>query len=381
MKLLRHLRPSQHPALFYFASVLLIVGTIALLPAQGPGSSRPRPLPIVSVVTEEGQRVAFDQAIWQLRELSKVLPLDQPWPANAQALQIAFTKHQLNQHTPARAIPVPAEIVRDVYLVGQDRIIGNTTYLIDCGDEGVAIIDPTYESEVEHTIENVKACGFAAEKIRWVLNTHCHYDHAMADAEFSRRGAQIAAGDADADAIEKGTRVTAYYNLPPQKDPQTGAIRPYPKSKIALRLSNGEELRLGNKVFHVIHTPGHTPGSVCFLLQVEGKNLLFSGDTVLYDGRLGWQGNPYADNTQYLASLEKLARFKLEPRRTERFQFDLLLPGHGALSLDKAYLDIDKALEHARWQLANNLGIQATPFATNYYRQKMFGRPASPVAP
>lgn len=354
---------------------LLFLATLATALAQ------PEIRPLAGVITEENQRVVFDQIIWQYRELSKRLPLAERWPQTPPDIQQALAKHQLNQRTPPKAIPVPARIVRDVYLIGQEHIVGNLTYLIDCGPEGLAIIDPTYASEVERTLANVEKCGFARDRVRWVLNTHCHVDHAMADAEFAQRGAQIIAGDDDADAIERGTRVTAYYLMDElnRPDPQTGRPRGFPKSEVHRRVFDGEELVLGNKTFHVIHTPGHTPGSVCFALQVDGQNLLFSGDTVLYDARLAWQGNPYADNARYLASLEKLAAFKLEPRRAEPFPFDVLLPGHGAIALDKAYLDLEKAVEHARWQLENLRTIHSIPFGTDYYRKRMFGRPA--VAP
>jgi glyoxylase-like metal-dependent hydrolase (beta-lactamase superfamily II) len=363
-----------------FAVLFLALAT-CLAPRAQPANP-PAELPVL--VTDENQRVAFDQTIWQFRELAKVLPLDEPWPRGAPQLQAAFAKYGLNQATPPKVLPIPARLARDVYLVGQAGVGGNNlTYLVDCGEAGLALIDPTYESEVEPTLAQVEKAGFAPDRIRWVLNTHCHVDHAMADAAFHRRGAQIIAGAADADAIVKGTRVTAYYIVESLNatDPRTGEKRGFPKCPVGHRLADGEELRLGNKTFHVIHTPGHTPGSVCFLLQLDGKNLLFSGDTVLYDARLGWQGNPYADNTAYVASLEKLANFKLEPRRSEPFQFDLLLPGHGAISMDRAYLDIDKALEHTRWQLGNLGRVESTPFSTSYYRQLMFGRPRTPAAP
>jgi len=336
--------------------------------------------PLRGIVTEENQTVVFDQNTWQMRELTKKLPLAEAWPKNGREFQVALAKHQLTQNTPPKVLAIPSQIARDVYLIGQE-IGSNLTYLIDCGPDGAAIIDPTYESEVDRTLAHAAKCGFPREKIRWVLNTHCHIDHAMADAAFQRHGAEIAAGDADADAIEKGTRVTAYYIMESLSDPKlSGGGKGFPKCKVAHRLSDGEEFKLGNKIFHVIHTPGHTPGSVCFLLQIDGKNLLFSGDTVLYDARLGWQGNPYADNTAYLASLEKLASFKIEPRRSEPFHFDLLLPGHGAIALDQAHLDVTKALNHARWQLGNLNHRLSVPFSTTFYRQQMLNRPATPFA-
>jgi len=236
--------------------------------------------------------------------------------------------------------------------------------MIDCGPQGVAIIDPTYESEADLTIANVEKCGRRKEDIRWVLNTHCHIDHAMADKKFHELGAQIILHEADADAVEKGTQLTAFYLVK--------GLTAFPRSPVARRLSDGEELEIGSQKIRVIHTPGHTPGSVCFLLDVDGKNLLFSGDTVLYDGRLGWQGNPYADNRQYLASLRKLAGYSWNGAPV---QFDALLPGHGAMSLDKAYLDVEKARASVEDSLARGRDILGTPYSTPESRKQMYGRP------
>ena len=318
--------------------------------------------PVQAVRTEEGQMVVFDRITWQLRELTKKLPPDQPWPTGP-ALAKAFEKYGLDRNVPPQAIPVPALIAPDVYLVGQDRV-SNLTYMLDCGAEGVAVIDPTYESEFERTVENVEKCGRARKDIRWVLNTHCHIDHAMADAKFRAMGARILVGAADAEHVEKGTRVTGYYIVK--------GVTGFPRSKVDQRLEDGEVLRLGNKVLEVIHTPGHTPGSISMLLRSGEKNLLFAGDTVLYDARLGWQGNPYADNRAYLASLEKLERFTLN---AQPGQWDLLLPGHGAISMDHAYLDVQKARQTVADDLAYGREVMGSPFSTAEYRKKMFGRP------
>ena len=263
---------------------------------------------------------------------------------------------------------MPAQIAPDVYLVGQEKVT-NLTYLIDCGADGLLIIDPTFESEIERTLANVEKCGFSARKVRWVINTHCHMDHAMADAKFRQMGAEIMVHEADAEAIEKATRVTAWYFV----GKQSGIVT-FPPSKVDRRLSDGEDLKLGNKVLQVIHTPGHTPGSACFLLQVEGKNLLLAGDTVFYDGMLGWQLNPYADNQRYLASLEKLLKFALDPAPV---RWDVLLPGHGAMALDKAYLDVQKDRDMLAGDLAAGRDVVVTPHSRPEYRKRMFGRPTT----
>ena len=84
------------------------------------------------------------------------------------------------------------------------------------------------------------------------MPTHCHIDHAMADSKFRNLGAQILVPEYDADAVEKGSRITAYYIVQGQTS--------FPKCKVDRRLSDGEELRLGTKLLHVIHTPGTYSG-------------------------------------------------------------------------------------------------------------------------
>jgi glyoxylase-like metal-dependent hydrolase (beta-lactamase superfamily II) len=323
--------------------------------------------PVSPILTEEGQLVVFDRTTFQFRELSKKVPIDDPWPTGKEMAR-ALERFLPDRNLPPEKIPVPARIATDVFLVGQDRV-NNLTYMVDCGPEGVVVIDPTYESEFERTVANVEKCGKSRSDIRWVLNTHCHVDHAMADRKFRESGAQILIHESDAEAIEKGTRVTAWHLVTKQM-----GVTGFPPVKVDRRLSDGEELRLGNKVFQVIHTPGHTPGSASFLLEADGKNLLFSGDTVLYDYRLGWQGNPYADNRQYLASLLKLEGFLLG---SAPVRWDLLLPGHGAISMDKAYLDVLKARDQVAADVSAGREIRATPFATPEYRKRMFGRPAT----
>src|SRR6476469_8041760 len=181
--------------------------------------------PVQPLRTEEGQMVVFDRSTWQMRELAKKLPLEEPWPGGAAAAS-ALAKYGIDRNLPAQAIPVPAQIARDVYLVGQDHV-SNLRYSIDCGPEGVAIIDPTYESEFERTVANVEQCGRARKEIRRVLNTHCHIDHAMADRKFREMGAEILVGEADADPVEKGTRVTGYYIV--------RGVTEFPRSKVDRR--------------------------------------------------------------------------------------------------------------------------------------------------
>lgn len=330
--------------------------------------------PVVAVVTEDGQQVVFQPIPWQYRELAKLLPLDQPWPAHGAEMQKILARYGLDRGAPK--MTMPARILTDIYLVGQEHINNNLTYLIDCGREGVAIIDPSFESEFDKTLARIEQCGYSPKQVRWVINTHCHTDHAMSDAKWRQMGAQIMIQEADAEAVEKATRVTGYYREREAKKPPENR-HVFPPCKVDHRLSDGEELQLGNKLLQVIHTPGHTPGSACFLLQIDGKNVLFSGDTVFYDGMLGAQRNPYADNRQLLASLEKLQRFA----ELGVVRWDVLLPGHGAIAMDKAYLDIQKDRDYLVTDVAANRDPSVSPHGRPEYRARMFGRPPVKISP
>src|SRR5215472_9257214 len=92
-------------------------------------------------------------------------------------------------------------------------------------------------------------------------------------------------------------------------------------------------------------TPGHTPGSTCYYLFVDGKHILFSGDIALHNGRHAWMGNPYANWGQYLDSLNKLANFTMEGKP---IRFDVLLPGHGTVDMDSGQRSIEETVKVVR---------------------------------
>ena len=319
---------------------------------------------LAASTTEEGQQVVFDRYTWQRRELCKRLPLSEPYPAwEGAAIEAAFKRFGLADPTLPVAIPTPSQIFGDVYLVNS---VPNHAYLIDCGPEGLALVDPGLSNNVESIVRNIAALGFRPETVRWVINTHAHFDHSMADGAFVARGAEVLIGRPDAAAVEKGTEVTAGFVLPaPMRTP-------YPTAKVGHPIDDGEVVTLGNKTFHAIATPGHTPGSTCYLLSLGGRNILFGGDTVLYDYRLGAQQLAFSNDGDYLASLKKLTRYPVSLAPT---RWDMLLPGHGTIVMDRASMDLAKGLRQVAWCVQNGEAIKALPFADDFYRTLMFGRP------
>lgn len=90
-----------------------------------------------------------------------------------------------------------------------------------------------------------------------------------------------------------------------------------PGSRIDLRLADGDEIPLGALTVHAIHTPGHTPGSTCFLVE----RFLLSGD-VIFPGGPGRTNSP-EEFRQTLASIEEKLLMPLHDDV-------LVMPGHGA---------------------------------------------------
>ena len=316
---------------------------------------------VVVDTSEEGQLVVWDGWAWQRRELTKVLPPNVPWPGENE-IEAVLLRHGLSGANSAAAVSVPARITDDVYLVCSWPA---HTYLIDCGSEGLALIDPGLAANFATITQNVDQLDLRSNAIRWVLNTHAHFDHSMADRLFRERGAQICIGEADAVAVEDETHLTANYLMP-------DIVPDYPKTKVDRRLADGQHLELGNKSLHVIATPGHTPGSSCFLLESEGTTMLFSGDTVLHDFRLGWSGIS-GDDHAYLRSLHKLEDF--QRRNHGSIRWDVILPGHGTIVMSQGWTDIDKAVRAVQDALLNDAPVPPLPFDDASYRGGMYGRP------
>ncbi len=138
-------------------------------------------------------------------------------------------------------------------------------YLIE-GEGFAVVIDP---SEVlDEAVELLSS----DKKYKYILLTHCHFDHAFGAKELSQK---------------TGVRIYAHVeDFEATADPYINLSEPFgfPKQSFFpdVRLSAGQRLPIGEGEIEVIHTPGHTAGSVCYLIGDK----LFSGDT-LFEGSIG----------------------------------------------------------------------------------------------
>jgi hydroxyacylglutathione hydrolase len=146
-------------------------------------------------------------------------------------------------------------------------MIQTNCYLVGCEEtqEGV-VVDPG--GHPQRILAEVERYGLA---IQYVLNTHAHFDHTDANGAIVKAtGAPLALHPLDLPLLQ-ASGGAALFGL--QADPS-----PPP----SLELHDGDELEVGRLRFQVLHTPGHTPGHVCFYEPTEGA--LFDGDVLFFRG-------------------------------------------------------------------------------------------------
>jgi len=168
------------------------------------------------------------------------------------------------------------EIINRVYLILESggnncnifAIEGKETVLVDCG------IPEVYEN----LIKNMESFGLPFPS--FILITHCHFDHALAGYLFEKNGSKIVAHEKTAEALEK-----EIYKLWPEN---VSAVK---KTKVEIKFKEDKVIEIGGIKINLLHTPGHTAGSSSFLIEIEGKKCLFTGDLILEDGKIGWKGS------------------------------------------------------------------------------------------
>lgn len=141
--------------------------------------------------------------------------------------------------------------------------------------------------------------------LKLIVSTHGHWDHIGDNAAIAAHtGAPIAVHPLDRDRLANPQPLWAPFEIPP--------------SVPAVELAEGGQIRFGDLRLDVLHTPGHTEGSVCLYAPDDG--ILLSGDT-LFAGGWGRVDLPGGDPNQMAESIARLATFD-DPLR--------VLPGHGA---------------------------------------------------
>lgn len=241
------------------------------------------------------------------------------------------------------------QILKNVYLIGgypypYHRYINGyklkNVYAVK-GKESVIWIDTGEdEKQLKLAEENMRYWGLYDYPISHILITHSHYAHCANAHILRKRGAKIVASIEDAEGIESGDDRTIGYAY-------THKERFIP-CKVDLKVKDGDELKIGGLTFKVIAVPGHTRGSVFYRLEMEGKTILFTGDTVKVGpycskAKLGWNGAVDYDRDAYIASIKKISSMSA----------DILLPGDSQPCLKEGWEILENTYIAVKMRLLN----------------------------
>lgn len=161
----------------------------------------------------------------------------------------------------------------------------NCYLLTDNGE--AAVVDPG-----EATQELTEAIKKSGAKLKYVINSHHHYDHTDGDQEIKKMS---------------GAEILIHENE-----------KPYLGFAADAYLRDNEKIKIGKSELAVLRTPGHSQGSICLI----GENLIFTGDTLFYDG-YGRTDLAGGSDEEMEDSLNKLHEI-IKPGMT-------VYPGHGEI--------------------------------------------------
>ena len=163
--------------------------------------------------------------------------------------------------------------------------VDNNVFVLRCRHSGDAVLIDA-ANEHDKLLELARGLG-----VRRVIETHGHWDHIQAVPELRDAGYSVGVTAQDAAMLDSYDEI----------------------------IEDDTVIQVGELRLRTIHTPGHTPGSMCF--AVEGKPLLFSGDTLFPGG----PGNATFEGGDFPTIIGSIERRLFAP-----FDADtIVMPGHG----------------------------------------------------
>lgn len=196
----------------------------------------------------------------------------------------------------------------DIHTLSVGQMQTNCYLVRDTGTNQGIIIDPG--DDAEHISETILRLGMTPTM---VVATHGHFDHIM--AAFALRlafGIPFAMHPDDEFLVGRMRETARHFLGIPDIDPAPVIDR---------TLTDGSRITVGSEEVSVIHTPGHTPGSIS--LYGKTSNILFCGDTICAEGAVGRTDHQYSSAEDLRRTIRKILKLPLRTR---------LLCGHGNAS-------------------------------------------------
>lgn len=201
-------------------------------------------------------------------------------------------KNNLTIHT----FPV-GQMQANCYIIVDEE--SRDAIIVDPGDDGQFLVDRIHSLDVHPT---------------HVVATHGHFDHIMGvvDVQLAFSIPFLMHKD-DQFLLDRMQSSAAHF---------LGISVTSPAPKMTLSLHDADTIKLGTHALEVIHTPGHTPGSISLVFPEHTRMIV--GDTVFAHGGVGRTDFSYSRGEDLLASLKRILSYPLETQ---------LFPGHGEETL------------------------------------------------
>ena len=178
----------------------------------------------------------------------------------------------------------PFQLIGNIYYVGTDGI---AVYIIKTS-QGLILMDTAMPQSTGMIKDNIAKLGFKLADVKYILNTHAHFDHTGGFAEMKRdTGAQLVLGERDKPLVEGG------YYPGEEKD----ADLAFPPVKVDRTVNEGDKVTLGDTTLIAHAMPGHSPGCTSWEMKVQDGNtertvLFFCSGSVALNRLVGHPTHP-----------------------------------------------------------------------------------------
>jgi hydroxyacylglutathione hydrolase len=207
-------------------------------------------------------------------------------------------------------------------------------YLVDGGSE-YALIDAGGGRDIDRIVAQITGDGLDPARVRQLLLTHAHADHAAGAAPLRQRfGLRVVASPTVARYVREGDERAVSLDVARR----AGSYPPefaFPPCPVDAELADGAAVKIGDLTLTALETPGHASGHLAYVLRQGDRVSVFCGDAVFFGGTILLQHTWDCSLQESISSVERLAALSV----------DGLFPGHLTFAVRQGRRQVDKAMQ------------------------------------
>jgi hydroxyacylglutathione hydrolase len=207
-------------------------------------------------------------------------------------------------------------------------------YLVDGGSE-YALIDAGGGRDIDRIVAQITGDGLDPARVRQLLLTHAHADHAAGAAPLRQRfGLRVVASPTVARYVREGDERAVSLDVARR----AGSYPPefaFPPCPVDAELVDGAAVKIGDLTLTALETPGHASGHLAYVLRQGDRVSVFCGDAVFFGGTILLQHTWDCSLQESISSVERLAALSV----------DGLFPGHLTFAVRQGRREVDKAMQ------------------------------------